>query len=36
MNEIESEIDAEVVEVLVANGQPVEYGKRLFQLRPMA
>ena len=36
MNEIESEHDAEVVEVLVANGQPVEYGERLFKLRPMA
>ena len=36
MNEIESEIDAEVVEVLVASGQPVEYGERLFKLRPMA
>jgi acetyl-CoA carboxylase biotin carboxyl carrier protein len=36
MNEIESEIDAEVVEALVANGQPVEYGERLFKLRPMA
>ncbi len=36
MNEIESEIDAEVVEVLVANGQPVEYGEKLFKLRPMA
>ena len=34
MNEIESEIDAEVVDVLVANGQPVEYGEVLFQLRP--
>lgn len=36
MNEIESEIDGEVVEVLVANGQPVEYGEVLFRLRPMA
>ncbi len=36
MNEIESEIDAEVVEILVANGQPVEYGEILFKLRPMA
>jgi acetyl-CoA carboxylase biotin carboxyl carrier protein len=36
MNEIESEIDAEVVEALVANGQPVEYGEKLFRLRPMA
>lgn len=35
MNEIESEIDAEVVDVLVANGQPVEYGEVLFQLRPL-
>jgi acetyl-CoA carboxylase biotin carboxyl carrier protein len=36
MNEIEAEIDAEVVEVLVANGQPVEFGEVLFRLRPMA
>jgi acetyl-CoA carboxylase biotin carboxyl carrier protein len=36
MNEIESEMDAEVVEILVANGQPVEYGEILFKLRPMA
>ncbi len=34
MNEIESEIDAEVVEILVSNGQPVEYGEVLFRLRP--
>ena len=34
MNEIESEIDAEVVEILVSNGQPVEYGELLFRLRP--
>ena len=34
MNEIESEVDAEVVEVLVSNGQPVEYGEVLFRLRP--
>ena len=36
MNEIEAEIDAEVVEILVANGQPVEFGELLFRLRPMA
>jgi acetyl-CoA carboxylase biotin carboxyl carrier protein len=36
MNEIEAEIDAEVVDVLVANGQPVEYGEVLFRLRPLA
>ncbi len=36
MNEIEAEMDAEIVEVLVANGQPVEFGEILFRLRPMA
>jgi acetyl-CoA carboxylase biotin carboxyl carrier protein len=36
MNEIEAEIDAEIVEILVANGQPVEFGEILFRLRPMA
>ena len=36
MNEIEAEVDAEVVEILVANGQPVEFGELLFRLRPMA
>ena len=30
MNEIESDLDGEVVDVLVANGQPVEYGEPLF------
>jgi len=36
MNEIEAEIEAEVVEVLVANGQAVEFGEVLFRLRPLA
>jgi acetyl-CoA carboxylase biotin carboxyl carrier protein len=36
MNEIEAEMDAEIVEILVANGQPVEFGEILFRLRPMA
>jgi len=36
MNEIEAEMDAEVIEILVANGQPVEFGEILFRLRPMA
>jgi acetyl-CoA carboxylase biotin carboxyl carrier protein len=36
MNEIESESDSEVVEILVANGQPVEYGEKLFRVRPTA
>ena len=34
MNEIESEINAEVVEILVSNGQPVEYGEVMFRMRP--
>jgi acetyl-CoA carboxylase biotin carboxyl carrier protein len=34
MNEIESEVEGEVTEVLVENGQPVEYGELLFRLRP--
>ncbi|MFQ5701629.1 MAG: acetyl-CoA carboxylase biotin carboxyl carrier protein [Acidobacteriota bacterium] len=34
MNEIESDIAGEVVEILVANGQPVEYGEPLFRIRP--
>jgi acetyl-CoA carboxylase biotin carboxyl carrier protein len=36
MNEIEAEIEAEVVDVLVANGQPVEFGEVMFRLRPLA
>jgi len=34
MNEIESEVAGEVVSILVENGQPVEYGERLFAIRP--
>jgi acetyl-CoA carboxylase biotin carboxyl carrier protein len=34
MNEIESDAAGEVVQRLVTNGQPVEYGQRLFALRP--
>jgi acetyl-CoA carboxylase biotin carboxyl carrier protein len=33
MNEIESDCDGEVTEILVANGQPVEYGEPLFKIR---
>jgi len=36
MNEIESDCDGEVVEVLVSNGQPVEYGEPLFKIRTAA
>jgi len=34
MNEIDSEYDGEVVKVYVENGQPVQYGERLFALKP--
>ena len=33
MNEIESDIAGEVIKLLVENGQPVEYGERLFAVR---
>ncbi len=33
MNEIECDVAGEVVKVLVENGQPVEYGERLFAIR---
>lgn len=33
MNEIESEFDGEVVEILVKDEEPVEYGKPLFVIR---
>ena len=32
MNEIESEVDGEIVEVLVLNGDMVEYGQPLFKI----
>jgi len=34
MNEIESDTAGEIVNILVENGQPVEYGERLFAIRP--
>jgi acetyl-CoA carboxylase biotin carboxyl carrier protein len=33
MNEIESEYEGEVVKVYVDNGQPVQYGERLFAIK---
>ncbi len=33
MNEIEAEFACEIVEILVENGKPVEYGDRLFKVR---
>jgi acetyl-CoA carboxylase biotin carboxyl carrier protein len=34
MNEIESDVAGEIVAILVENGQPVEYGEKLFAIRP--
>ena len=36
MNEIEADAAGELAQVLVENGQPVEYGQPLFALRPTA
>lgn len=33
MNEIVSEYDGEIVQIFVENGQPVQYGERLFAVR---
>ena len=33
MNEIESEYEGEVVKAYVENGQPVQYGERLFAVK---
>ena len=34
MNEIESELNAEIVEILVENGTPVEFGQVLMRVKP--
>jgi acetyl-CoA carboxylase biotin carboxyl carrier protein len=34
MNEITSDVDGEVVKIFVDNGQAVQYGERLFAIRP--
>src|SRR5450755_4953034 len=34
MNEIEADASGEIVKMLVANGQPIEYGQELFAIRP--
>lgn len=34
-NEIEAEVDGEIVEILVKNGQLVEYGQPLFLVKPL-
>ena len=35
MNEINSDLDGEVVKVYVENGQAVQYGERLFAIKPV-
>jgi acetyl-CoA carboxylase biotin carboxyl carrier protein len=35
MNEINAECDGEIVKVYVENGQAVQYGERLFALKPL-
>ena len=35
MNQIESDVDGVVVEILVENGQPVQFGQELFRLSPV-
>jgi acetyl-CoA carboxylase biotin carboxyl carrier protein len=36
MNEIESEYDGDIVKIYVDNGQPVQYGERLFAIKARA
>jgi acetyl-CoA carboxylase biotin carboxyl carrier protein len=36
MNEIKAEVSGEVVEILVQNGEPVEYGQVLFLVKPIS
>ncbi|RKZ21574.1 pyruvate carboxylase subunit B, partial [bacterium] len=35
MNEIESDVDGRIVEILVKNEEPVEYGQELFLVEPI-
>ncbi len=34
MNEIEAELSGQIVEILVENGEPVEYGQALMRVKP--
>lgn len=34
MNELEAELNGEIVEILVANGEPIEYGQTLMRINP--
>ena len=35
MNEINAEIEGEIVKIYVENGQAVQYGERLFAIKPL-
>jgi acetyl-CoA carboxylase biotin carboxyl carrier protein len=35
MNEIEAEIDGTLEEIYIKNGKPVEYGQKLFAIKPL-
>ena len=35
MNEIESEVDGKIMEIMVENARPVEYGESLFKIEPL-
>ena len=35
MNEINADVDGQLMKVYVENGQPVQYGERLFAIRPV-
>lgn len=35
MNEIEAEIDGSLEEIYIKNGKPVEYGQKLFAIKPL-
>ena len=34
MNEIEAEVSGQVMEILLQNGEPVEYGQALMRINP--
>jgi acetyl-CoA carboxylase biotin carboxyl carrier protein len=34
MNEVKADVAGEIVEILVQNGEPVEYGQELFMVKP--
>ena len=35
-NQIESDVDGEIIKILVENGQPIEYGQPLFEIKVKA